>query len=518
MAFTSLEFLLFLPIVFLIYNLVPNRRRWFIFLVCNIIFYLDTGSPVLLFALAVVTLFSYIFGLCIEKASTDKQKTFLLGGLAINILVLIIFKYLSFIITNINSLLSLFPNITQLRIPPAIPSIGISFYVFQAIAYLINVYLEIIPAEKDLGIFAVYQSFFPKLLQGPIERPEALLPQLKKPFTFDYNNVRSGLLLIGWGLFKKVVLADRLAVVVDAIFNNVSSYNGFQMTFATISFSFQIYFDFSGYTDIAIGVSRLFNIHLTENFNRPYLARNISDFWRRWHVSFSRWILDYIFKPLQIQFRGWGKWGTSIALLITFFVSGLWHGANWTFIVWGLLHGVYMVLSSLYAPLRKKIYKRLNLTKSHLAAIWQILLTFNLVTFAWIFFRANSLQDAWLVINLILEWFGALLRFSGKWLLIKPLVGQADFSHFAVTLPSFFQLQLSSFPLQTEEWIFLTFGIILYVIISDFGYKFHFFDKPTWFRWTVYYALAGILIFTVWRNIVVYTDLYTHPQFLYFKF
>lgn len=519
MAFNSLQFFLFLPIVFLVYNFLPNRWRWVFLLISNLLFYLALQSPVLLIALAVVTLGSYFFGLWISKVQTEKiKKNLLLAGIIFNVLVLVIFKYVPFIVVNLNHLLILLPNSAPLKIPPEIPSIGVSFYIFQAMAYLINVYLEIAPAETNLGLFAVYQSFFPKLLQGPIERPEALLPQLKKPFTFDYNNVRDGLLLAGWGLFKKIVLADRLAIVVNTIFNDLPAYNGFQLAFAAVLFSFQIYFDFSGYTDIALGVARLFNIQLTDNFNRPYLARNISDFWRRWHITFSRWILDYIFKPIQMALRDWGKWGTSIALLTTFLVSGIWHGANWTFIVWGLLHGVYMVISSLYAPLRKKIYSRLKLTKSRLAAAWQVFLTFSLVTFAWIFFRADTLQNGWYIVTRISGWLGSVVRFFGKWLIIKPLAGQADFSHFAATIPSFFELRLDLLPLHTGEWICVTIGLILYVVISNFSHKIRFFEKPVWFRWAVYYALVGILLFTVWRSIVIYTDFYTHPQFLYFKF
>ena len=518
MAFNTLQFFLFLPIVFLIYNFVSDRWRWFILLSSNLIFYIALKSPNLLLALALVTIGSYFWGICLDRAEPNKKKSFLITGIAFNIFILVIFKYLPFLATNLNHILTQFPNPHLLPIPVAIPSIGVSFYVFQAMSYLINIYLDITPAERNFGYFAVYQSFFPKLLQGPIERPEALLPQFRKKYFFDYENVRGGLLLAGWGLFKKLVLADRLAVVVNIVYGNLPGYNGFQLAFATLAFSFQIYFDFSGYTDIALGVARLFNIQLTDNFNRPYLARTIPDFWRRWHITFSRWILDYIFKPIQMELRNWGKWGTSIALLTTFLVSGIWHGANWTFIIWGLLHGFYMVISTLYTPLRKKIYKKLRLNKTAIAGFWQVILTFSLVNFAWIFFRADSLDDAGLVIVQVFNWVGSIIRFSGKWIILQPLMGQADFSHFITTLPTFFQLHLDQFPLQFTEWIVLVLGIILYILISNFGAKLHFNGKPVWFRWVIYYSLVAVLLFTVWRNIVIYTDLYTYPQFLYFKF
>ena len=213
--------------------------------------------------------------------------------------------------------------------------------------------------------------------------------------------MRFGLLLFTWGLFKKVVLADRLGIYVDTVYDDVHSYQGLPLILATYAYAFQIYFDFSGYTDMALGTARLFNINLTQNFNSPYLATSIADFWRRWHISFSRWILDYIFKPLQMQWRNARNWGTAAALLVTFTVSGLWHGANWGFIIWGLLHGIYLACSVFYKPYQKKIHKTLKLQKTKTLKVWQIFVTFHLVTFAWIFFRASSLADAgYLITNI----------------------------------------------------------------------------------------------------------------------
>jgi D-alanyl-lipoteichoic acid acyltransferase DltB (MBOAT superfamily) len=236
------------------------------------------------------------------------------------------------------------------------------------------------------------------LLQGPIERAGDLIPQLQKKYEFNYDNMRFGMLLFTWGLFKKVVIADRLGLYVDAVYKDVHAFTGLSLLLATYAYAFQIYLDFSGYTDMALGSARLFNINLTQNFNSPYLATSVADFWRRWHISFSRWILDYIFKPLQMQWRNWKTWGTATALVVAFLVSGIWHGASWGFVIWGGLHGLYLACSVFYKPYQKKLHKAIGLEKTRLLKIWRIFVTFNLVSFTWVFFRAGSLKDAFYVI------------------------------------------------------------------------------------------------------------------------
>ncbi len=270
---------------------------------------------------------------------------------------------------------------------------------FQAISYLADLYLEIEKPEKRLDDFALYMAFFPKLLQGPIERAGDLLPQLKTPYRFDYENMRMGLLLFAWGLFKKVVIADRLGTFVDPVFEDVQAHTGLSLLLSLYFYAFQIYCDFSGYTDMALGSARLFNIRLTQNFNSPYLATSVTDFWRRWHISFSRWILDYLFKPMQMQWRNWRTGGTVLALLITFLISGLWHGVSWGFVIWGLLHGIYLSAPVLWAGLAKKKQKRSKQPKSGIRTGVQIFLTFHLLVFSWIFFRANSVGDAFQILR-----------------------------------------------------------------------------------------------------------------------
>lgn len=358
-------------------------------------FYATLKAPYLLLVLGLVAGVTYTAGLKLDRCSGQtgrKRLLWLWGGIAANILILACMKYIPALLysihqSQITSHISLFITI------------GISYYVFQAISYLADVYLKIIDPEPHFGHLLLSLAFFPKLLQGPIERSGDLLPQLKKPYVFDYDMARSGLLLFAWGLFKKVVVADRLALYVNTVYGDVHSYTGLPLILATYFYAFQIYLDFSGYTDMALGSARLFNINLTQNFNSPYLATSVADFWRRWHISFSRWILDYLFKPIQFYLRSFKTAGTAVALIATFLISGIWHGASLGFLVWGLLHGIYLAASVYYKPWQKKIHKMFGTETTLLLKIWQIVITFNLICFAWIFFRANTLSDAVYVIN-----------------------------------------------------------------------------------------------------------------------
>lgn len=395
MVFTSFSYFLFLPVVFLIFYFVADRWRWLVLLTASYAFYASFKAPYLLAVLLMVTGISYLFGLRIAAQQDEcvRKRWFWLGSLAC-VAILAVMKYIPFLESGAYKILG-FNTI----ISATIISIGVSYFTFQAISYLADIYLDIEEPESHFGRFALYMAFFPKLLQGPIERPSDLLPQLNKPYQFDYDAMRSGMLLFTWGLFKKVVIADRLALFVNMIYDDVHSYTGLPLVIATYLYAFQIYFDFSGYTDMALGSARLFNIKLTQNFNSPYLATSVADFWRRWHISFSRWILDYIFKPLQIQLRDWRTWGTTIALLVTFVISGIWHGASWGFVFWGLLHGLYLASSVLYKPFQKKIYKLLRIEKTTFLKIWQTMITFHLVCIAWIFFRTNTIADGFYVVT-----------------------------------------------------------------------------------------------------------------------
>jgi alginate O-acetyltransferase complex protein AlgI len=400
MPFNSLKYLLFLPVVYLLYYFVGERARWCVLLAASLLFYAALKVPYLLVVLVLVAIPTYGFGIWLDKAETPKMKRILLWiGIAVNVLILVGMKYLPFLSENLQSVSALFSLDIQMHQVKAFVAIGVSYYIFQAISYLCEVYLEIEKPERHFGYFALYLSFFPKLLQGPIERSGDLIPQLKNKFEFNYDNMRIGILLFTWGLFKKVVIADRLGPYVDNVYNNVHAFSGMPLMLATYAYAFQIYMDFSGYTDMALGSALLVNINLTQNFNSPYLATSVADFWRRWHITFSRWILDFIFKPLQMQWRNWKNWGTATALIVAFLISGLWHGANWGFVIWGGLHGLYMACSVFYRPYQKKLHKALAIEKTKFLKAWQIFVTFNLVSFAWIFFRANSLMDAVYVVS-----------------------------------------------------------------------------------------------------------------------
>jgi D-alanyl-lipoteichoic acid acyltransferase DltB (MBOAT superfamily) len=374
-------------------------------------------------------------------------------------------------------------------------SIGVSFYVFQAISYLIDVFIEIEEPEKHIGYFALYMCFFAKLLQGPIERSNELLPQLKAEKNFNRDNLYAGIFLFTWGLFKKVVIADRLSLFVDTVYDDVYSYSGLQLILATYYYSIQIYYDFSGYTDMALGTARMFGIHLTQNFNSPYLATSIADFWRRWHISLSRWILDYIFKPLQMQFRYYRNFGTAFALMVTFLVCGAWHGLSWGFIVWGFIHGLYMGISVFYKNIQSHIYQKTGLGKSRLKNWWQIFFTFNIVSFSWIFFKSKSLSEAYYIVNHL-------------------------FTDIAQTLSSMWSVEGIKYNVvfnkTRREFLVAMMGLMIiafvhtikkyrrYEDLDDFLHA-----TPYWIKWSAYYSL--ILIVTMF--------LYdTQEAFIYFQF
>ena len=347
MLFHTLHFAFFFLVVFPGFLLAPHRARWCILLCASLVFFGALGVPALVFALAAVTLASYGAGLCMGAARA-RRPIWLWSGIAFNLLVLAAFRYppvASLGLTGTNGLM---------------PTVGVSYFTFQGISYLVDIYIGAQEPERHLGYFALYMAFFAKVLQGPIERAGELLPQLRCRFYFDSEAWRAGALLFAWGLFKKTVVADRAGPLVDAVYGHVTLYQGIPLAVATYLYALQLYCDFSGYTDMARGVARFFGIRLTQNFNNPYAARSIAEFWRRWHISFSRWILDYIFKPLQFALRDLGAAGSAIALIFTFLVSGIWHGVGWTFVVWGLIHGVYMSFSIYSRPVRKALHDRVG--------------------------------------------------------------------------------------------------------------------------------------------------------------
>jgi alginate O-acetyltransferase complex protein AlgI len=396
----SLGFAAFLAVVLLGTALTPTRWRWVALLVASYAFYASFGAFYLPAVLLLVTGISYGCGLAIARSESYRQKRYLLWlGISLSVLVLVVLKYTGFLVENLVALAHLAGVDTALDTRNPFVSVGVSFFVFQGISNLLDVYLETAPPERHLGFYALHMALFAKITQGPIERASDLLPQLRAPLTFSVANTAAGLRLLFWGLFQKVVVADRLALFVDAIYSDVHAYHGLPLVLVTYLFALQLYFDFSGYTDMARGTARLFGIHLVENFNYPYLAWNVAEFWRRWHMSFTHWILDYVFKPLQLSLRSLRTWGTPISLVITFLISGLWHGASWCFVVWGGLHGLCMATSVLSSRWRRRLAQRFGVDRSRWLRPFQVFVTFHLVCLAWVFFRAQTLSDAWHVVD-----------------------------------------------------------------------------------------------------------------------
>lgn len=396
MLFNSIEFAIFLPIVFLLYWFVFHKnlsQQNILLLVVSYVFYAWWDWR-FLFLLAFSTFLDYCSGLKIEQASTQaKSKFWLVTSIGINLGFLGFFKYYNFFISEfaqaIESIGFYFdPWLLNIILP-----VGISFYTFHGLSYIIDVYKKRIVAEKNFVEYAVFVSFFPLLVAGPIERATHLLPQIKKPRTFDYTKAVDGLRQILWGLFKKIVIADQCATYVNQIFGDVSNNSGSNLVIGALLFTFQIYCDFSGYSDIALGTARLFGIELLKNFSFPYFSRDIAEFWRRWHISLSTWFRDYLYIPL-----GGSRGGNFMKVRNTFaifIVSGFWHGANWTFIAWGFLNALYIMPSIIFKTNRAN----LDIVAKgdylpNLKDTFSIVLTFTLTVIAWIFFRASSIENA----------------------------------------------------------------------------------------------------------------------------
>jgi len=398
MIFNSIDFALFLPIVFLLYwFFFKNSIRFqnILIVVASYVFY-GWWDWRFLFLIFFSTLVDFFVGLKLKDEKSNRRRIIFLGtSVFINLGLLFFFKYYNFFLDSFVSSFSFFGvqlNGNHLNI---ILPVGISFYTFQTMSYTIDVYKRKLDPTKDFIAFSAFVSFFPQLVAGPIERASNLLPQFFEKRKFDYNKAVDGLRQILWGLFKKVVIADNCAEIANQIFNNTGDYSGFTLIIGAIAFTFQIYGDFSGYSDIAIGVSRLFGFDLMQNFKNPYFSRDIAEFWRRWHISLSTWFRDYVYIPLGGS-RG-NKWKIVRNIFIIFLLSGFWHGANWTFIAWGGLNALYFLPLLLVSKNRKNIdeisYGR-NLPKFR--EFTSILLTFSLTVFAWVFFRAESMNHVFL--------------------------------------------------------------------------------------------------------------------------
>lgn len=492
LLFNSLEFLIFFVIVTAIYYIIPYKLRWIWILISSYYFYIQTSHPRYIIILLMITVISYLSGLLIEmtnkKHSEKIKKSILIASILCNIGLLFLFKYFDFftdVIQGMLAIVNIKMNIPKLGL--ALP-VGISFYTFEAVGYIIDVYRGNIKAEKNLPKYALFIAFFPQLLAGPIERAKHMLDQFQIKHSFNYEKIKSGLLLILWGLFQKLVVADRLSKLVDTVFSNPDSYRGFYVVIASIFFTFQIYCDFSGYSDMAVGVARVLGIELTKNFERPYFSRSIREFWRRWHITLCSWFKDYLYIPLG------GNRCSKIKnyrnIMIVFIVSGLWHGAALNFIVWGTLHGAYQVIEKVMEPLSKKVIKKFKInTEAFGYKFYQVIRTFILVDFAWIFFKANSLSAAFKLINNMF--------YFNPWVLRDG---------------SIYNLGLTD-----KEFGISILGIVVILVVNLLQRKNNLYwwlqSKNMAARWSVYLAAALIIII-----FGVYGPEYNPQQFIYFQF
>ncbi len=485
MLFNSLSFALFFVVLTSVHFTIPHRFRWMLMLAASYYFYMcwNVGYILLIVTSTVITWYA---GLKIAELPDKKgKKIFLLLSLAANLGALLFFKYFNFFTSSlfeISAKLNLFTGHDAPLLHLMLP-VGISFYTFQTVSYTIDIYQNKIEPEKHLGIFALYVAFWPRIVAGPIERAGRLMPQFRQVMSFDYNTATDGLRLVMWGMVKKVVIADQLALYVNQVFDNCQDYTGTPLIVASIFFTIQIYCDFSGYSDMAIGTARVMGYELTENFRHPYFASSLREFWQRWHISLSTWFRDYVYIPLGGNRVV--KWRFYYNLFITFLISGLWHGANWTFVIWGGLHGIYLVIEHIAEEFFRKFWtdKKSNVKNIDGSFYYRIrvAITLILVNYAWIFFRANSVSDAFSIT-------AKMFMFGGK----NPSV--------PVVEPHVFMLSVL---------------LILLLIVVEFKeqsikIEHYIATLPTGARWSIYtLGLWAIIISTIFG---------VKQEFIYFQF
>ncbi|MFZ5940869.1 MAG: MBOAT family O-acyltransferase [Bacteroidota bacterium] len=478
MIISTLWMWLLLLLATVLYFVLPAKYRWSILLIGSM-FYLGYYSVSFLVYATVFALANYFFGRIIKKVDQPvRKKRLYLLFLILNIGQLVFYKYIDFLIQNVNWIAHSFSD-KELPYLDLLVPIGISYFTFQSIGYVINVYRGLEQPEKHLGYFLIYNLFFPKILSGPIERSERFLPQLRNPRPFSYEDLFAGFRLILFGMFKKLVIAERLGVMVNKVYGDVGEYSGWTLLFVLLIQAIYIYSDFSGYTDMALGIARLFGINLTDNFNRPFLSRNVSEFWRRWHISLSNWCNDYIFKTVIFKRRRWGKWASVYAIFLTFLVIGIWHGPMWTFLILGLLQGIAINYEFFTKRTRLRIGEKAGLPLNNtLSRIF----TYLFFSFSLIFFFAHSLGDA-------LYFTGHLFDFSRS----KPV---------------------TDLGLKTTELLIGGFFALILIITDILKEKGHdllniVHSKPFWLQMLVYYLILVIVLFL---------GKFNTTNFIYFQF
>jgi alginate O-acetyltransferase complex protein AlgI len=467
MLFNSIHFFIFFIIITLGYWSLGWAGRWRLLLFASCYFYM-IFKPEYILILGFTIIIDYYAGIWLEKTEGKQRKWLLIISIISNVGILAFFKYYKFAFENITEILAFWQVQNPLPIFKFILPIGLSFHTFQAMSYTIEVYRGNQKAEKHFGIYALYVMFYPQLVAGPIERPQNVLPQFHKTHEYDFEKAKSGLIMMAWGLFKKVVIADRLAMVVDDAYINPEAHTGLTLLVATFFYTFQIYCDFSGYSDIALGSAKVMGYDLMENFRTPYFSTSISEFWRRWHISLSTWFRDYLYIPLGGNRVS--EWRRYFNQFFVFMISGLWHGAAWTFVIWGSLHGFYLIL----AVLRDKYLPRLALPKNFFGNTINLISTFILVMLAWVFFRAKSTPEAIIV--------------------LKKIYGFSFLQDFKSPLNS------------TEMW----FSVILIVFLLWKEFKYYQIDTRNTFK---FYLLTILFTLTIY-----FFGVFNTNQFIYFQF
>ena len=401
MTFTSFNFLLFFPLVVLVYNIIPQKWRMSFLFVASYVFYISM-QPVYAVLLAGVTITTYLFARGISKAKTEKKQHRLeILGIIVVLLPLLFYKYFNFINETIQSLLcSIGLSISMPTVKLILP-VGISFYTFMAISYLVDVYNEEIEFENNLLVTGLHLSFFPIVLSGPIERAGNMFPQFKQMNRSTPSDLTAGLKMMLWGYFMKLCVADRLGIYLDAVYSNIPQHNGTTFTLAMLLYPFRVYADFGGYSLIAMGVARCLGLKIMQNFNRPFFATTVSDFWQRWHISLIKWLTDYIYTPLSFILRSWKMWGIMTALAVTFIISGIWHGAAFTFIFWGVFNGVFLCFEALTQKQRARIEDKFQLKHKWWYILICCVIVYLIFAFSQIFGRCNSIGEAFGVIGKI---------------------------------------------------------------------------------------------------------------------
>lgn len=497
MLFNSLEFLLFFPAVCLCYYVIPHKVRYLFLLACSYFFYM-CWNPEYALLMLTSTAITYASGLLIdsaekiadEKKRVKRKKWYVALSFISNLSILFFFKYYNFTADTAAKLLAFLGVEAHIPVLDVILPVGISFYTFQALSYTVDVYRKDIYAERNFFKYALFVSFFPQLVAGPIERSRNLLIQINEKHKWEFERVRSGLLLMLYGFFQKVVLSEYLAIAVDNVYDTYMERTGFQLLTATVLFAFQIYCDFGSYSNIAIGAAKVMGFQLMENFDTPYFSESVAEFWRRWHISLSSWFKDYLYIPLGGSRKG--RLRKQFNLMVVFLVSGLWHGASWHFVVWGFLNGAYQVAGEWLKPIKNRIWKAFHVnTKAFSHRLLRMLTTFVLIDVSWVFFRASFRQG----VEILKRIFG----FAGeKWLTWGDNLAAMGLTQ------------------QTRNLLIVSLGILLAADICKYrGIKVTDWlcRQGIWFRWLVCYAaIFGILIFGV------YGPGFDATQFIYFQF